>query len=209
MPFDIPHMQIDQVNIYPLLDHLKMRKAMYLGNNYNFNSLDSFLTGFTIAASDGQLQMNDYPNFRNFSTWLLGHLNTHFGLAGGWHWQITNRNPNNDEKAFEEFFTFLEIFKSSKTHSKSIIVDKEAIEFKKTSNIERFEIIDGKEISLNEKPIKIVWATIDNSTTVWLDYIDKNGKLISGGTWNINATEVLKNLATEFGRFKNDWLDDY
>ena len=181
---------------------------MYLGNGYNFNSLDSFLTGFTIAASDGQLQLNDYPNFRYFSIWLLGHLDIHFGLAGGWHWQIINRNPNNDEKAFEEFFTFLEVFKSSKTHTKSIIVDKEAIKFKKASNIKSSKIIDGMEIPPDETPFKIIWTTIDNSTTAWLDYIDKNGKLISGGTWRINADEVTNDLVAEFGCLKNDWVED-
>jgi hypothetical protein len=106
MPLDSPHMQTNQMNIYPLLDHLKVRKAMYLGNDYNFKSLDNFITGFTMAASDGQLQLNDYPHFGYFSTWLLGHLDNHFGLSGGWHWQITNRNPNNDENAFEEFVSF-------------------------------------------------------------------------------------------------------
>ena len=110
MPFDSPNMQINNTNIYPLLEHLKLIKAMYLGNDYNFKSLDSFICGFSMAASDGQLQTNDFPNFSYFSTWLLGHLKNHFGLSGGWHWQISTRNSNNEEKAFEEFFSFLEVF---------------------------------------------------------------------------------------------------
>ncbi|MBI5372817.1 MAG: hypothetical protein HZA79_12415 [Sphingobacteriales bacterium] len=199
------HMQTNQTNIYQLLDHLRVRKAMYLGNDYNFKSLDNFIGGFTMAASDEQLQLNDYPNFSYFSTWLLGHLQAHFGLSGGWYWQITNRNPNNDENAFEKFFSFLEVFKTSKTHSKSINVDKDAIEFNKTSNIKRFETTEGESFSVEEKPFKIIWTTIDNSTTVWLDYLDQNGNATFSGLWTISADEASKNLANEFGSFKNNW----
>jgi len=52
---------------------------MVLGNEYNFNSLESFISGFTMAASEGQLELYQYLNFRYFSTWLLGHLDKHFG----------------------------------------------------------------------------------------------------------------------------------
>ena len=205
MPFDSPNMQINNTNIYPLLEHLKLIKAMYLGNDYNFKSLDSFICGFSMAASDGQLQTNDFPNFSYFSTWLLGHLKNHFGLSGGWHWQISNRNPNNDEKAFEEFFSFLEVFKASKTHSKTITVDKDALEFNKTAIIKRFEIIDGESVPIEENPFKIIWTSIDNSTTVWLDYFDQTGDTVYAGLWTISADEASKNLADEFGSFKGSW----
>ena len=180
---------------------------MYLGNDYSFKSLDNFIGGFTMAASDEQLQLNDYPNFSYFSTWLLGHLHTHFGLSGGWHWQMTNRNPNNDEKAFEEFFSFLEVFKTKKTHTKSIIVDKDALEFNKTSNIKRFDVTEGTSVPIKEKPFRIIWTSIDNSTTVWLDYLDQNGNAVYAGLWTISADEASKNLADEFGSFKNNWTD--
>jgi len=160
-----------------------------------------------MAASDGQLEFNGYPNFGYFSTWLLGHLEVNFGLAGGWYWQITNRNPNNDEKAFEDFFNFLELFKLSKVHSKAIIVDKDAIEFNKTSTIKRFEMTNGTQVTQQEKPFKIKWTTIDNSNTVWLDYIDKNDKAIFLGDWSISADAATEKLSTEFGSFKNHWME--
>lgn len=207
MTFDSSHMKTNKTNIYPLLNHLKLRKAMYLGNSFNFNSLESFISGFTMAASDEQMETNDFPNFSYFSTWLLGHLDKHFGLSGGWYWQISNRNPNNDKKAFEEFFTFLEVFKASKIHSKFITVDKEALEFNKTSGIKRFDIIDGETVPIKEKPYKIVWTAIEKSTTVWLDYLDQNGDIIYAGLWTISADEALKNLTDEFGLFKNEWTD--
>jgi hypothetical protein len=193
------------MNIYTLLEHLKIRKAMFLGNDYNFKSFDSFISGFTMAASDEQLELDEYPNFGHFSTWLLGHLNKHFGLSGGWHWQITNRNPNNDEKAFAEFFDFLEVFKRSRLHSKSIVIDRDAIEFSKTSAVSRFTVVDGKEQILKERPSKIIWKTIDHSTTVWLDYIEENGTTIFKDHWYINAEEAMNNLALEFSPFAKEW----
>ena len=207
MPFDSHHLQRDQVNIYTLLDHLKLRKAMYLGNDYNFNSLDIFISGFTMAASDEQLELNEYPNFKYFSTWLLGHLKTHFGLSGGWHWQIKNRNQNDDTKGFEEFFDFLEVFKMSKVSSKSILVDKDAIEFSKSSGVTRFDIVNGESIPFEVRPYKILWTTITNSTTVWVDYLDQMDKHLNAGFWRTTSKEAMKDLVNEFGKFKNNWVE--
>lgn len=198
-------MQTEESNLYIILEHLQRRKALYLGNGYNFKSLDAFISGFTMAASDRQLELEGVPNFNYFNTWILGHLEKHFGETGGWHWQISSRNLNNDEKAFEDFFQFLEIFKSSTIKSKSIIVDNEAIEFSKSGHIRRFRIVDGEEIPLNEKPFKIRWTTISNSTTVWVDYLDKSDYDIGWGFWKISPIEATKQLKAEFGEFKNKW----
>jgi hypothetical protein len=190
------------MNIYQLLELLKVRRAMYLGNDCTFGSLHNFISGFVMAASDEQLQQNDSPSFKYFNTWLLGNLERHFGLSGGWHWQITNRQPKNDEKAFEDFFMFIDIFKQSKIHSKFITLDKAALEFNNSFNVKR-----GKgEVVLNEKkPLKIVWTTIENSTTVWLDYIDLIGNPIGEGNWIINESEAFEKITDEFGVLKNNW----
>jgi len=200
-------MNEDRVNIYTLLDNLKIRRAMYLGNGHTFSTLDSFISGFTTAAADEQLELNDYPNFCYFNTWLLGHLDNNFGLSGGWHWQIANKNPNDDDNAFIDFFSFLDVFKSSKTHSKYIIVDKGAAEHCK-DNVKRSRVIDGKEFISDKTPFKIIWTAIDNSTTVWISYFDQNDNAISIDKWRIDADEALNMLVAEFGSFRNDWIID-
>lgn len=195
-------MQIAPVNIYPLLDNLKLRKAMCLGNDYTFQSLESFIHGFTIAASAEQLQLHPHPAFHYFSTWLLGHLKEHFGLTGGWHWQITNRNPGNDEKAFEEFFAFLDVFKNSIAHATSVRIDEEAREFYKTSGIRKYQVVDGKQTPSLEIPHHIIWTTIENSATVWLEYQDEEGMPIWSWDWYVNAREATAKLKAEFGSLK-------
>lgn len=180
---------------------------MYLGNDYNFNSLDSFISGFALAASEKQLELNDCPNFRFFSTWLISHFDKHYGLSGGWHWQIKSRYPNDDKKSFDEFFCLLHIFKGSKTHSKSIIIDKEALEGSESGSVKPYTTTDGKEKELNTSPFKIIWKTIDNSTAVWLDYLDETGNYLHRDIWRIDKAEALTSLAAEFGTFTNSWIE--
>jgi hypothetical protein len=199
-------MERNQLNIYTILDQLKVRKAMFLGNDFTFKSLDSFIAGFAMAASSKQLQTNGYPDFSNFSTWLLGHLNSHFGLGGGWCWQISNRHPKDDTGAFEEFFYFLDIFKRSLTHKKCIMVDKEAAEYSNRSGVRRAVFVNGKKALVNQSPSKIILTTIDNSTTVWLDFLDDYGDSVFADEWFINPDEAMKSLKREFGSFQNEWV---
>ncbi len=192
-----------QVNIYDILIHLEKRKGMFLGTNFNFKSLDSFITGFQIAASAEQLRHDKYPDFNFFSIWLLGHLKKHFGLAGGWYWQIYNRNLKNDEKAFKEFFSFLEAFKKAKLSKRELTLTEDAIAYHK-KNIKQFRIVEGKQVKVINKPVKIVWTTFSNSTTILLDHFNKNDKTI-GGSWEINAKEATKRLRGNFGEYKEKW----
>ena len=194
-----------QVNVYEILDQIETRTGMYLGPNHDFKSLDSFVTGFSIAASDKQLRHDKYPDFNFFSIWLLGHLKKNFGLAGGWYWQIRNRNPKNDEKAFKEFFIFLNNFKKSRVKTKSLDIDKESIEYNRT-NSKTFRIVNGKQIRIRTRPTKIIWTSFLNSTTVMLDYVDKKGKVI-GGFWEINEKKAYERLDRDFGKLKGKWIE--
>jgi hypothetical protein len=195
-----------QPNIYKVLDHIKTRPGMFLGNNWGLDALNSFIAGFQMAASTTQMELDEFPNFGYFNTWIIGHLDKHFGQSGGWHWQISNRNPDNHQQAFDEFFYFLEIFKKSKMQSKSILIDPEALAFYK-KNTKRSIIIDGKETPLNDEPYKIVWKTLTHSTTVWLDYLDKDEVPVEVDYWSINSTEANKRLQWWFGHLKNNWVN--
>ncbi|MBS1661765.1 MAG: hypothetical protein JST68_12030 [Bacteroidetes bacterium] len=170
-------MQKNQPNIYTILNHLKVRKAMYLGNDFTFQSLDSFISGFAMAASSSQLQAEGYPDFSYFNTWLLGHLKNHSGLGGGWYWQISNRHPNDETEAFDEFFDFLDVFKGSLTHKKCVIID--------------------NDMAVNPKPSKVIMTKIDHSTTVWLEYVDDNGNEIFTDEWFINQEEAMNSLKSK------------
>jgi hypothetical protein len=183
-------------NIYDVLGHVENRKAMFLGNDYTFQTLNTFVTGYMMAAQESQLKKANCPNFTYFSVWIIGHLEEHYGFSFGWHWQIRNRNPGNDEKAFEEFFYFLEVFKNSTVSSRTVIVDQVAI----TGTEMKDELIE-------EKPYKIRWIQMTNSTMVWIKLLDKNEKLISD-RWYLNEMAANEFLKGEFGTFKNDWVEE-
>jgi hypothetical protein len=192
-----------QSNIYDILDHLEKRRALYLGNHQNFNSLDSFVTGFTIAASVQQLRHERYPDFNLFSIWLLGHLKKHYGQSGGWHWQIRSRNLKNDEKAFKEFFVFLDTFKKTKLNRRELELDQDSIEYY-IKNVKQFRVVDGKQIRIMTRPAKIIWTSFSNSTTIILDYVDKKGKEVGGG-WEIGQKKAMECLNRSFGEVRIKW----
>jgi hypothetical protein len=88
---------------------------------------------------------------------------------------------------------------------KTIAVDMEAIEFSQNGPVKRFLLRNGKQIKINKKPSKIVWTTLSNSKTVWVDYLDDKDRIFSG-FWELDATNARKTLKVEFGRFKNQWM---
>jgi hypothetical protein len=192
-----------KTNIYNVLDDLEKRRALYLGNHYSFNSLDSFVTGFKIGASAKQLQHERHPDFNFFSIWLVGHLKKHYGQSGGWHWQIRNRNLKNDEKAFKEFFMYLDLFKKTKVKRRELKVDLDAVEYYR-KNVKQFRIVDGKQIRVRTAPVKIVWTSFSNSNTIILGYLDKKGKEVSS-YWEIGHSKAMENLARGFGEIRGKW----
>ena len=105
-----------------------------------------------------QLETEEFNNFSDFNIWILGYLPEHFGQSGGWHWQISSRNPKNDENAFKEFFKFLKVFKTAKKQ-------KEKIEVKK------FEIEKHSKKKIVDSIFKV---TMEHSTTIWIEGYSKN-----------------------------------
>ncbi len=152
-----------KTNLHEILAHLEKRKAMYLGNDYTFHSLDSFITGFGMGCDINQLETEQFNNFSDFNIWILGHLPEHFGQSGGWHWQISNRNPNDDENAFKEFFEFLEIFKTAKKKKEKIEVEK--FEFEKSEYNTKTKVETNK-IEIVDAVYKV---TMEHSKTIWIE----------------------------------------
>jgi hypothetical protein len=185
-------------NIYCIFDDLEKRKAMFLGNGYTFQSLESFVTGYLLAANEPQLEPPSTLNFGYFSTWLLGHIDENYGLAGGWFWQISNRNLNDDIQAFDDFFNLLRIFKISVISTKSMIVISQARNFSINGPVKRFT---GANLDESLKvPHTIRWINITNSTTIWIEFLDENNKVINE-SWYLNTKEANDALEKEFGGY--------
>ncbi|MDB5148593.1 MAG: hypothetical protein JWQ57_2613 [Mucilaginibacter sp.] len=198
-------------NIYDILDRLKQRRAMFLGNEHTFQSLHSFINGYMLAGGIHKVNENGLPDFSCFNTWLLGHLKKHYGEAGGWHWQISNRNPDNDEKAFEEFFHYLELFKKSKSSSRLIVLNDDATRFNNDGSIKRARLLWDGEDDTHEvpvaRPVTIRRINMENSKTVWIEFIDKDNNIIND-SWFINAKKATKSLIEKYGELTNAWIEN-
>ncbi|WCO00269.1 hypothetical protein [Psychroserpens ponticola] len=186
-------MNYRKTNLYEILEHLEKRKAMYLGNEYTFHSLDAFITGFGIGCDRNQLETEQFNNFSDFNIWILGHLPEHFGQSGGWHWQISNRNPNDDENAFKEFFKFLEIFKTAKKKKEKIEVDK--FEFDKS------EFNTKTKVEINKRVIvdSVYKVAMEHSKTIWIEGYSKNK--LTYERWCLTEKEFDK-IISDFGDIK-------
>src|SRR4051812_13020044 len=99
-------------NLYRILYLMEQEKERILGADYTFSSLYFFIKGFTASAYPDQLEIQNSPNFEYFDNWLKGHLNGDVDTSLNWAALIQKRNADNDEKAFEEFFHSLQIFKT-------------------------------------------------------------------------------------------------
>lgn len=195
------------VNIYTTLEQIRERKAMYLGNDYTFKSLESFILGFCFAAQPGQLEQPDCNNFNYFSCWLIGHLKQHHGLSAGWYWQILSRHAHNKDKAFEEFFAFLDLFKSSTRSSWLLTVSQAALAFQEQGPVKRFVLTPDKEEFPLEKPFAIRKIRIANSTTMWVELLNRDFRVITEA-WYLTEQEATDRLRQEFGEFLGEWVNE-
>ena len=87
-----------------------------------------------------------------------------------------------------------------------MIIDKDAAAHSERSTVKRSVLVNGIESSDNQRPSKIILTTIENSTTVWLDYVDESGDPVFADTWFINYGEAMTKLQLEFGSFHNEWI---
>lgn len=171
---------------------------MFLGNDYTFQSLSAFVTGYLLAAREQQLEQTGSPNFSYFSDWLLGHIDENYGRSGGWHWQIINRNNNDDNKAFDDFFYLLGIFKTSVISTQLAIVSTQAQNFSINGPVSRYPF--AKPDERYGPPYAIRWASITNSTAVWVEFLDENNVVFTENRY-LNAADATAALEQEFGGY--------
>jgi hypothetical protein len=95
-------------NLYDYLEIIKPRPAMYIGE-YTLKALHINLQGFQIAERIYSREPSK-PDFDGFHDFVA----KQYGLqpsAEGWARIITRKMKKDHEKAFEEFYRLLEMFK--------------------------------------------------------------------------------------------------
>lgn len=98
-------------DIYSLLEKMKVRPGMYLGNS-KISSMDNFLNGFNFAEMiTGKRLKKEFPPFWYFHEWVMDKYKYNESTAG-WKNIILTENENNEEKALQIFFDMIEEFKT-------------------------------------------------------------------------------------------------
>ncbi len=170
-----------QINLYDLLEHLQKRRAMFLGNDHTFQSLDAFIGGFLLASNSTQIETEDFNSFSDFNMWILGYLPNHFGRTGGWYWQIKNYIKKNDDQAFEYFFECINLFKTAKKYTEILDVKPFRIQVTEFNASQKKPDLSYKLVNFMYK------VTMEHSTTIWVKGFQDNELVYE--TWCLSEEE--------------------
>ena len=144
---------------------------MYLGNDCSFSTLFGFISGFQVGSNNKFQSETKYNDFDKFGFWLNGYIPNLEITSMGWYGIIKQRNQGNDENAFLEFFTFLEIFKTSK-------IERTVYSTKTKKYTIRITDSNNKQKIINYKINRIDKVKFENSRIIWAELFE-NSKSVS------------------------------
>ncbi len=103
----------DLKNIYEMLDFIKERPSMFIGDN-KITSLRTFLDGYQLSNRLHNIQDElIFPPFYYFHRWVQLHFKSELSTAGYSHIMLQNNN-NDEEKSLNSFFSVIDDFKELK-----------------------------------------------------------------------------------------------
>ena len=103
----------DWLDLFEVLDLIKYRPGLFIGNK-RISTLWDFLQGYQFSLSMNKLNEKSFPDFKWFSTWIKGRIDTEYDLSAGWKHHILTTYNYDEEIAFDKFFDHLEEFKNAK-----------------------------------------------------------------------------------------------
>jgi hypothetical protein len=183
------------LDIYDLLNELRKRPAMYLGNcgDHSFKCLQSFLVGLSISEN----QQIQFHSFWEFGRWVSGRLED---------WSVSMPFYQLEEElgndgAFERYFELLDEFKACKQvcHEKALIFE---------AYKSNFYLIPPDNIHSRvepEKPLVICVGQYAPSNVFYLYeiYPDRSEKHYP---YQNSIEEVKVEALTRWGIKENEWI---
>lgn len=146
-------------NIYELLEMIKQRPGIYLGQR-SLTALAGFIGGYFFAIAENNILVEEeIPPFRQFHDWVARYYKWYESTAG---WKnIILKEVGDEAKACDVFFELLELFKQRFP----VIKHRVFLNFnhKRTGAINRCLYIDGIETELPlPQEIRIIHYTTDS-----------------------------------------------
>ena len=158
-----------QFDIYALIEKIRPRPALYLGKN-SVSLLNAFLGGYMTAAYDAQISfVDETPPFGAFHDWVAMKLG-YYESTSGWANMLLAAEGQNEAKALERFFVYLDEFKQRK--AKLIL---QAVP--DATKSWRYQIVDDEKINL-PSPVLVQIVKYTDDRGVFVRHLDENGALI-------------------------------
>jgi hypothetical protein len=182
------------LDIYNLIDRIRPRPAMYLGEN-SVSLLRAFLGGYMTAAYESQTSfVEENPPFGAFHDWVAMKLG-YFESTSGWANMLLAAENGDETKALERFFVYLDDFKQRQ--AKVILWA-----IPESGKSWRYNIVDGKKVEF-PLPALVQIVKYEEGEAVFIKYLDKDGELS-------DREEYCKDLDVAFSWTKslvdkNDW----
>ena len=160
-------MQLDR---YALIDKIRPRPAMYLGEN-SVSILNAFLGGYLTAAFEAGISLVDEnPPFEEFHDWVAMRLG-YYESTSGWSKMLLAAEGGNEAKALERFFVYLDEFKQRKAKVILQAVPDAAKPW-------RYQIIDDEKINLSS-PVLVQIVKYTDNKGVFVRYLGEKGEPVA------------------------------
>lgn len=186
---------LSEFDIYELLDNVRKRPAMYLGNLRSLSSLMAFVRGIVFRG----LCKSD-PPFYLFGNWLGVRVSEMKGNTMPFEWM---EREWGSEKAFDMFFELLDEYRNCKVvcRYRAIITNQKSGFFICYGSYGIEERIEP------EKPLEICVAQFAPSDVYYLCevYFDRHDFYRS--SFRKSAIEVRELAQPHWGVSQNDWME--
>ena len=180
-------------DVYGVLDHLRQRPAMYLGNKgrKSFVALIAFMLGLAFAEVDG-----GEPSFYLFIHWIAGRVK---GMSSTMPWEWMEEEWGNDQ-AFDRFFELLDEYRTCER-----VCVSRAILREHQPKFYYQESFDG-ELLIPEKPLEVCITQFAPSAVYCLleIYIGRQEDYIP---YQRTIDEVKALTESRWGVSKDEWFD--
>jgi len=164
-------------NIYDLIEKIKSRPAMYIGDN-KISSFRSYIDGYSSALKIHGIKFEStFPPFWYFHEWVMQKYNWRESTTG-WNNIILKENNYDDEKSLTIFFELFDEFKTLKPISaEQIKLTKKNISFYHKN----CQMMDGNGNPIYENAEEIFLIKFSPNLGFYFFMIDKNK--IQGTSW--------------------------
>lgn len=178
-------------NVYDLLDLIRPRAALYIGDN-KLSSLSAFLSGYFFSESNNSIEANnEFPPFWYFHEWAMVQYKWYESTAG-WKHIILKENNNDEERSLVVFFEMMDDFRKLHPISmQQLKISEESLAFHHSDKCQTKRII-GKDLSdllpLHDKADELLLVKFSHSFG-YSFFVLYKGKLV-GTDWTARFKDI-------------------